>query len=129
MGKGRHYSAPMLSSEQEKAHARGDFDFLFPFGKRLLRTDEVAIAIGRSTQYVRELIKAGRLEAHQDSSSGQRGTNLVTRRSVILYLASTASYDSNFVVLHLEAVFKTLRQPFVLDRLIATLKKQRERIN
>lgn len=122
------YSPRSLDKKTLAAVGRGDFDFLLPFQKPFWRTDEVAEVIGRSTQYVRELIDGGRLEAHQDSAYGTRKTSLVTRRSVLLYLAETANYDPGYLVIRIEVITKRLTAP-TLDRLIATLRKQRERVS
>lgn len=121
------YSAPSLDKKTQAAVARGDFDFLLPYQKPLWRTDEVAEVIGRSIQYVRALIEDGRLEAHQDSAFGERKSNLITRRSVLIYLAETANYDPGYLVIRLEVIAKRLNAA-TLDRLIGTLRKQRERI-
>lgn len=124
---GKPYEAPVLSPEKQKAVANGEFDFLLPLAKSLWRTDEVGDAIGRSTQSVRELIEQGRLEAHQDSAYGSRNSNLVTRRSVVLYLAETANYDPAYFIIRLESVIKKLK-PSALDRLIATATRLRNQI-
>lgn len=124
---GKPYEAPVLSPEKQKAVANGEFDFLLPLAKSLWRTDEVGDAIGRSTQFVRELIEQGRLEAHQDSAYGSRNSNLVTRRSVVLYLAETANYDPAYFIIRLESVIKKLK-PSALDRLIATATRLRNQI-
>jgi hypothetical protein len=122
------YVAPSLSKETARAVARGDFDFLLPFQKPLWRTDEVADVIGRSIAYVRALIEEGRLEAHQDSAFGERKTNLVTRRSVLLYQVSIANYDPAFHVIGIEALLKRCNAP-ALERIIATARKLRERLS
>src|SRR5437763_423877 len=108
----------MRNSENEKS----EFGVFLPFEKPLYRTDEVCKAIGREQAYVRALIEAGRLEAHQDSAFGIRKSNLVTRRSVLLYLAETANYDPSFFVIRIEALMKNLR-PHHLNRLSATANK------
>ena len=121
------YSAPSLGKQKRKAIAQGDFDFLLPLQKNLWRTDEVADAISRDQQYVRALIDDGRLEAHRDSALGVRKSSLITRRSILLYLAETANYDPAYLVLRLEAVLKKLN-PAALDRLIAAARQQQNRI-
>lgn len=122
------YSEPSLDKKTLDAIGRGDFDFLLPFHKPFWRTDEVAEVIGRSIQYVRQLIEEGRLEAHQDSAYGDRKTSLVTRRSVLLYLAETANYDPGYLVIRIEVLLKRLTAP-TLDRVSATAQKLRERIS
>lgn len=122
------YSPPQLNARQLAAAENGEYDFLIPTRKPLMRTDEVAIAIHRSLNYVRALIEDGRLEAHRDSATGDRSTNIVTRRSVILYLAETADYDPAHIVMRVEAVMKTLKAPS-LDRLIAFLNRQKNLID
>ena len=114
---GKTYSAPVLTPKAQQAVARGDFDYLMPFQKSLLRTDEVAGVIGRSKQFVRELIEQGRLEAHVDCAWGTRESSRVTRRSVILYLAETANYDPSFHVVRIEVLLKRLNAP-ALQRVI-----------
>jgi hypothetical protein len=122
------YSPPRLDARQLAAVENGEYDFLIPTRKPLMRTDEVASAIHRSLGFVRALIEDGRLETHKDSAKGERLTNSVTRRSVILYLAETADYDPAYLVMRVEVVMKTLRAP-ELDRLISFARKQRERIS
>lgn len=113
------YTPPKLSAAARRAHDKGEFDFLVPVSKNLLRTDEVAEIINRQTGYIRSLIEEGRLEAHRDSTFGTRKSNIVTRRSVILYLAETAAYDPAYAVIRTEALMKTLR-PEHLHRLAQT---------
>ncbi len=124
---GKPYSTPALTPKMEQAIRNGDFEFLLPYSKALYRTDEVATTIGREQTYVRELVDNGRLEAHRDSATGTRKSNLVTRRSVVLYLAETANYDPAYLVLRIEAVLKTMRARD-LDRLISTAQRQKNRI-
>lgn len=121
------YSPPQLDARQMAAVEAGEYDFLIPTRKALMRMDEVASAIGRSLSFVRALIDEGRLEAHRDSAKGDRLTNLVTRRSVILYLAGTGNYDPAFIVMRVEVVMKTLKAP-ALQRIIAFGKKRMEQI-
>jgi hypothetical protein len=118
------YSPPALSARQRAAVENGEFDFLIPTHKGLMRTDEVAAVIHRGTAFVRELVEQGRLEAHRDSAKGERNTNIITRRSVTLYLARTSNYDPAHIVMHIEIVLKTL-QPPALDRLIAFAIRQK----
>jgi hypothetical protein len=124
------YSEPSLDKKTRAAIHRGDFDFLLPYQKPLWRTDEVAEVIGRSIQYVRALIEDGRLEAHTDSvfGDGERKSSMITRRSVLLYLAETANYDPGYLVIRIEVLLKRLTAP-TLDRLVATARKLRERIS
>lgn len=89
----------------------------------LLLTREVAGEIGRAQAFVRELIESGRLEAHQDSAFGTRKSNVVTRRSVLLYLAETANYDPAFLVIRMEALLKNLNRP-ALIRMVNTATKR-----
>jgi hypothetical protein len=82
-----------LASARELDLAQRNFDFLMPFKKALYTVPETAKTIGREQDFVRELIQEGRLEAHADSAFGTRKSNLVTRRSVLVYFARTAQYD------------------------------------
>lgn len=120
----KSYVAPRLNPGQLAAVERGDYDFLILTRKPLMRTDEVAIAIHRSLGFVRALIEDGRLEKHRDSATGERCTNIVTRRSVILYLVETGDYSTEQIVMRIEAVMKTLTMP-ALDRLIAFAQRQK----
>jgi hypothetical protein len=81
------------ATDAEFALAQRHFDFLMPYKKALYTVPETAKAIGREQDFVRELIAEGRLEAHADSAFGARKSNLVTRRSILVYLARTAQYD------------------------------------
>jgi hypothetical protein len=117
------YSPPKLDPHKRAALDSGGFDFLMPYDKPLYRTDEVATTIQRSHNSVRELIEAGRLEAHRDSIFGIRKSNLVTRRSVLLYLAETANYDPSSFVDRLESLLKHLNHS-ALQRLIGAANKR-----
>jgi hypothetical protein len=121
------YSPPPLTPDKANAVANGEFDFLLPLAKNLWRTDEVADAIGRGTQYVRQLVEEGRLEAHKDSAFGSRESSLITRRSLVLYFAETANYDPTFHVVRIEALLPKLTTP-ALDRLIAKATKLRNQL-
>jgi hypothetical protein len=121
------YSPPVLTPEKAKAAANGEFDFLLPLAKNLWRTDEVADAIGRGTQYVRQLVEEGRLEAHKDSAFGSRESSLITRRSLVLYFAETANYDPTFHVVRIEALLPKLTCA-ALDRLVAKVTKLRNQL-
>lgn len=121
------YSPPVLTPEKEKGVAAGEFDFLLPLAKNLWRTDEVAGAIGRSMQYVRQLVEEGRLEAYKDSACGGRKSSLITRRSLVLYFAETANHDPSFHVIRIEVLLSNLT-PAALDRLIAKATKLRNQL-
>ena len=93
----------------------------------LYRTDEVASTIGRSHNSVRELIESGRLEAHSDSIfRGTRKTSLITRRSMVLYLAETSNTQS-WLLDRIEELLNTFTAA-QLGRVIATAKKFSDRI-
>lgn len=111
--------ATATKAELAAAHAaQGHFDFAMPWGKLLLNTREVARAIGREQDYVRQLVESGRLEAHQDSAFGERKSSLVTRRSVLVYLAETATYEPRAMQSRLEALVDDLTRP-QLEALLA----------
>lgn len=122
------YAPPSLTPKQLKAVADGDYDFLIPTRKPLMRIDEVCDSLRRSSGFVRALIDDGRLERHKDSATGERPSNTVTRRSLILHLAETSDYDPAYIVMRVEVVMKTLTGP-ALNRIIATAQKLRERIS
>lgn len=121
------YSAPKLEPRTRQALERGEFDFLQPYRKQLLRTDEVGTLIGRDPRYVRDLVESGRLEAHRDSATGERKSNIITSRSVLLYLVETANYVPADFEARLLAWMKTLT-PAALHRLITVATRQREQI-
>ncbi|HWM26576.1 MAG TPA: hypothetical protein VNP98_17295 [Chthoniobacterales bacterium] len=118
------YSPPALSARQRDAVEAGEYDFLIPTRKPLMRTDEVAQVLHRSLDFVRALVGEGRLEAHRDSAKGDRATNIITRRSVVLYLAETSDYDPAYMIMRVEAVLKTFKAP-ALDRIIAFANRQK----
>jgi hypothetical protein len=118
---------PKLDARFQSAVDRGEFEFLMPYEKPLYRTNEVAETIGRDQAYVRVLVEAKRLEAHRDSAFGTRKSNLITRRSLVLYLAETANYQPAHLVLRIEALLKSLTSA-QLDRLIDTARKHQNRL-
>lgn len=121
------YSPPKLNTRQLQAVEAGEYDFLIPTRKPLMRTDEVAGAIHRGLDFVRDLVGEGRLEAHRDSARGARNTNIITRRSVVLYLAETSDYDPAYLIMRMEVILKTFQAP-ALDRVIAFCTRQKNQI-
>lgn len=122
------YSPPPLTERQRAAVENGEYDFLVPTRKALMRTDEVANVLHRSQDFVRALADDCRLERHSDSAqTGGRPSGVFTRRSVILYLAETSNYDPAYIVMRLEAVMRTLK-PAALDRLITFCQRQKHLI-
>jgi excisionase family DNA binding protein len=71
--------------------AQSLFDFILGISNReLMRVDEVARRIGVERDYVYGLISDGSLEIHRRDA--HRSTQLITRRSVLLWLMKTAQY-------------------------------------
>lgn len=94
---GRAHSR-FTATDAEFALAQRHFDFLMPFKKALYSVREAAKAIAREDDFVRKLIELGRLEAHADSAFGTQKSNVVTRRSILVYHLRTALYEpANFV--------------------------------
>jgi hypothetical protein len=81
------------ATDAEFALAQRHFDFLMPYRKPLYTVPETAKTIAREGDFVRKLIELGRLEAHADSAFGTQKTNLVTRRSILVYHLRTAQYE------------------------------------
>lgn len=71
---------------------QGEFDFLVPYSKPLLRPDEAAKCLGRSVYFVYQMIDEGKLEAHAPQGR-EKQRYVVTRRSVLALLADTALYE------------------------------------
>jgi hypothetical protein len=114
------------ATDAEFADAQRNFDFLLPYRKPLYTVPDTVKAIGREQDYVRELIDLGRLEAHQDSAFGTRKSNLVTRRSIAVYLARTAQYDPAHFVDSFKELLATLT-PAQLTQLIVLATQERAR--
>ena len=113
------YSPPRLNERQIKAVENGEYDFLVPTRKQLMRIDEVCAVLGRSPNFVRALGDEGKLEKHSSTAQTEgRPSAVYTRRSVIMHLAETSNYDTSYLVIRIEAVMKTLNTPH-LDRLIS----------
>jgi hypothetical protein len=112
------------ATEREFDLAQRNFDFLMPYRKALLTTPEVAKTIGREQDFVRALIQDGRLEAHADSALGERSSNRVTRRSVLVYFARTAEYDPAQFIDAFADLLKALT-PDQLTKLIVMATRER----
>lgn len=102
-----------IAAARARALARaeqGEFDFLVPTSKKLLTPGEVMRAIGREKDFVRELVEGQRLEAHQDTASGDGAklSNRITTRSVKAYLAETALYRGEDHVSRVVALVRDL---------------------
>jgi hypothetical protein len=125
------YAPPKLDPTARAAMERGEFDFLIPVKKPLLRKGEVADVLQRSLGFVTALVDSGRLEAHRDSAAGgpeaERQSDRITRRSLLLYLVSTSNYEPSYSVIGVELICKTYG-PAQLDRLIAFCSRQKNLI-
>lgn len=83
-----------------------DFDFLVPNRKELLRVDEVAEVLRFDVDTVYNMILSGELEEHR--RTGSRSHKRVTRRSLIVWLAKSASYEPTHIVDTLAEIASTL---------------------
>lgn len=83
------------------------FDFLVPYRKPLLRPDEAATCLGRSVDFVYDMLDEGKLESHAPKNREVRRYT-ITRRSVVLLLAETATYDPEHFTTRAEALLETL---------------------
>ncbi len=73
--------------------AQSHFDFILGVSNReLLRVDEVARRLGVERDYVYTLLADGSLEAHRRPGV-ERSTALITKRSVLAWLAKSATYE------------------------------------
>lgn len=86
------------------------FDFIVGVSNReLLRVDEVATRLGVSKAYVYDLLDSGELESHRRGLRGS--TMLVTRRSVVAWLARTADYvPDDFLATLVELAMRLTQQ-------------------
>lgn len=114
------------ATDREIESAQRNFDFLMPYRKATLNTQEVGDVIGREQDYVRKLIEDGRLEAHTDSAFGERKSSRVTRRSILVYLARTAQYDPAQFIDSFKDLLATLT-PDQLTKLIVLATQERAR--
>jgi hypothetical protein len=114
------------ASDAEFALAQRHFDFLMPYKKALYSVREAAKAIGREQDFVRKLIELGRLEAHADSAFGTQKTNLVTRRSILVYHARTAQYAPADFIESFADLLRALT-PDQLTKLIVLATQERAR--
>jgi len=107
------WTPPHLTGWQREAMEQGYFDFAVPKWERLL-TSQVAKALTMSRQSVVELVEAGQLEAWRKCITGQRVEYTISRRSALLYLASTATLDPRDLIARAAEWFHALD-----DRMIA----------
>jgi hypothetical protein len=97
------------SSDAEIEAAQISFDWLVKFQtKKLLSTAEAAECIGRGQDFVRRLASDGRLEAFGDSAFGERETLVISRRSVVVYMARTAKSDPDLFLTSFLDVAQTM---------------------
>lgn len=98
-----------------------DFDFLMPFppSRTLLSPHEVARCLGRSVRHVYDLIDEDKLEAHAPTDR-ERERYMITRRSVVLYLAETAKYRTGNFETRLICLLKSLSTRDLLTLVIKT---------
>lgn len=83
------------------------FDFITGISHReLMRVDEVCARLGVERDYVYDLIASGDLETHRKQGR-ERSSFLVTRRSVLAWLAKSADYvPADFVATLVELAGK-----------------------
>jgi hypothetical protein len=105
------------------------FNFLFPYGSRtVLNTREVGNVLGREQDFVRALVDAGKLETHKDSALGERESNRITSRSVLLHLARTARYDPDAIADAICDVIATIADRDGLERIIRAANHRRNHL-
>ena len=94
-----------------KAEAQqSQFDFILGVCSReLFRVDEVAKRLGVSVDYVYDLIASGDLETHRKPGR-ERSSQLITRRSVLKWLAESATYRPADFVASLADLANTLTE-------------------
>lgn len=102
----------MVSNAPAKKPVAADvqacFDFIVGISDReLMRVDEIVARFGVERTFVYELIDEGKLETHRRKGLA-RTTYLVTRRSVLAWLADSADYSPEDFVTTLADLAKTL---------------------
>ena len=119
----------MTPTAAQKATEQRSFNFLFPYGARtLVTTGQAARAFGRGEHFVRALVDEGKLETHKDSALGERLSNRITSRSVLLHLARTADYDPAQITDSLIDVIDTLSDQAALTKIIAAATRRRTQL-
>ena len=98
----------MNSSSTTADPAQMGFDWLMPYRKPLLRTDEAADCLRRSQDFVCTLIEEGRLEAHHTGADREKKRYNITRRSVLIELATSATYDPSHFIGRIEELLESL---------------------
>ena len=108
---------PLRSERNGTVAPPGEFAHLLPTRKTLLTPGEVARLMGRSTDYIYDLIHAGELAGHGTLSPGKR-RYLITTQSVLLHLARSACYDPAAITGWIDRFIDSLK-PDQLSRLAA----------
>jgi hypothetical protein len=101
------------------------FGFLIDFEKPLMRPDEAARILGRSLNYIYGCIESGELDAHKPMNR-EVNRYMITRRSVALHLARSATYRSGDFMDRIKALLGEMTAP-QLDELIRDAGSLRKR--
>lgn len=95
---------------------QGQFDFILGVSNReLLRTDEIMRRFGVKKEWVYDLIADGSFETHRKEVAGS--TQLITKRSVLAWLAASANYTTEDTVNLLEKYCRQLSKAERLELL------------
>jgi excisionase family DNA binding protein len=84
-----------------------EWDWMVPTTKNLLRPDEAARYLGRSIDFIYGLIDEGELEAFAPLNR-EVERKVITRRSVVLYLARSAKSHPTMIEERAIAFLRTL---------------------
>ncbi len=82
--------APALPHHPRESPWEIEFGFLLDVRKKLLRPDEAARLLGRSTNYVYSAIESGDLEAFKPKNR-EVSRYVISRRSVALHMCETCT--------------------------------------
>jgi hypothetical protein len=88
----REWTPPRLLKWQEEALREGWFDFAVPRFEWIV-TSQAALALGLSVTSTQALCDNGKLETRLKCITGKRNEQQISRRSLLLYLASTTQMD------------------------------------
>lgn len=103
-----------------------EFGFLIDFRKALMRPDEAARILGRSTNYIYAAIEAGDLEAFKPKGR-EVNRYMISRRSVALHLAETCTLRTGDWMNRVQALLGEMSESQLgtLTNYIAVLKRRK----
>lgn len=122
------YKPVALSEWQRRAVEQGEFNWVLPSRLEWFYTSQAADALTISTRSVLNLSEEGKLEVAYRNITGDRKELRISRRSLLLYHASTSQLPPQELAARAVEFIHAIKCPKVLAPIVAAATAQLQRL-